>query len=152
MQACAIRQHQECTVHRVAKSLFLSPDRPVSELLPYDLKDQDLFRGNVPQPADWLRAWSACKRVTSFRSAAQHFQTEDYAWGRRCSVVAKSFLSAIMYLLLFAWTRVLSFFWEGVLSQMDLRLAQNDHCHALGYPIFAAEATQAGQKHQPFSG
>ena len=102
MQACAIRQHQECTVHRVAKSLFLSPDRPVSELLPYDLKDQDLFRGNVPQPADWLRAWSACKRVTSFRSAAQHFQTEDYAWGRRCSVVAKSFLSAIMYLLVFA--------------------------------------------------
>ena len=72
MQACAIRQHQECTVHGVAKSLFLSPDRPVSELLPYDLKDQDLFRGNVPQPADWLRAWSACKRVTSFRSAAQH--------------------------------------------------------------------------------
>ena len=96
MQACAIRQHQESTVHRVATSLYLSPDRPVSELLPYDLKDQDLFRGNVPQPADWLRAWSACKRVTSFRSAAQHFQTEDYAWGRKCSVVAKGFRFAIM--------------------------------------------------------
>lgn len=92
MQACSIRQHAECTVHRVAKNLFLSPDRPVSELLPYDLKDQDLFRGNVPQPADWLRAWSACKRVSSFRSAVQHFQTEDYAWGRRCSVVGKSYL------------------------------------------------------------
>jgi len=73
MQACSIRQHAECTVHRVAKNLFLSPDRPVSELLPYDLKDQDLFR-------------------TSFRSAAQHCRTEDYAWGRQCSVVAKSYL------------------------------------------------------------
>ena len=71
MQACSIRQHAECTVHRVAKNLFLSPDRPVSELLPYDLKDQDLFRGNVPQPR--LAQGVVCVQTGNkfpFRSAA----------------------------------------------------------------------------------
>ena len=93
MQASCIRQHAASTVHRVAQNLYLSPDRPLSELLPYDLKDQVLFGGNVPQPEHWLRAWSACRNVTSFRSAVKQFQTEDYASGRQCSVRARGALT-----------------------------------------------------------
>ncbi|CAE7368948.1 unnamed protein product, partial [Symbiodinium sp. KB8] len=54
MQSGCVKRHAENTVHHVATNLFLSPDRPVSELLPYDLKDQALFRGNVPQASDWI--------------------------------------------------------------------------------------------------
>ena len=78
------------TVHRTAVNFYLQPDRPVAELLPYCLQDQDLFRGNVPQAVDWLRAWSACKQASSFAGAEAYYATEDYAWGRQCSVRAKS--------------------------------------------------------------
>ena len=92
MQASYIRQHAASTVHRVAQNLYLCPDRPVSELLPYSLKDQALFGGNIPQPEHWLRAWSACKNVTSFRVAVKQLETEDYASGRAWSVKARSAL------------------------------------------------------------
>lgn len=78
------------TVHRTAVNLYLQPDRPVSELLPYCLQHQDLFWGNVPQAVDWLRSWSACRQASSFAGAEAYYATEDYAWGRRCSVRAKS--------------------------------------------------------------
>lgn len=90
MQAACIRQHSMTTVHRTAVNFYLQPDRPVAELLPYCLQDQDLFRGNVPQAVDWLRAWSACKQASSFAGAEAYYATEDYAWGRQCSVRAKS--------------------------------------------------------------
>ena len=90
MQSCCLTQHARSTVHRVAQNLFLAPERPVSELLPYDLTDQDLFRGNVPQPRDWLRAWNACRTASSFLQAEKQYETEDYASGRRCSVKRRS--------------------------------------------------------------
>ncbi|CAJ1448590.1 unnamed protein product [Effrenium voratum] len=82
MQSCCILQHAKCTVHRAATNLFLAPDKPVSECLPYDLKDQALFQGNVPQPQDWLRAWRASRTASSFASASAFFQTDDFAAGR----------------------------------------------------------------------
>ena len=66
MQACCFRQHSRHTVHRVALTAFLAPDRPISQCLPYSLQDQDLFRCNVPRPADWLRAYQACQTASSF--------------------------------------------------------------------------------------
>ena len=95
MQSGCVKRHAENTVHHVATNLFLSPDRPVSELLPYDLKDQALFRGNVPQASDWIRAWAACKNATSFRKAQKFYETEDYTWGRETRVDRKSSLPAI---------------------------------------------------------
>lgn len=91
MQAASIRQHADGTVHRVAQNLFLSPDKAISELLPYDLHSQDLFRGNVPQARDWLRAWSACLSPIAFTNAEKHYETEDFASGRRCSVSRRGF-------------------------------------------------------------
>ena len=93
MQASCIRQHADGTVHRVAQNYFLQPDKAISELLPYDFKGQDVFRGNVPQPRDWLRAWNACSNPTAFNNAEKHYETEDFASGRRCSVTRKCFLA-----------------------------------------------------------
>lgn len=90
MQSASLRQHSRCTVHRIAQNLFLAPDQSLSELVPYDLRDQDLFRGNVPQARDWLRAWNACHTAASFNKAQKHYETEDFASGRRCSVHRKS--------------------------------------------------------------
>ena len=92
MQAACIRQHSTSTVHRVAESHFLCPDRNVSELAPYNLQEQDLYRGNVPQANDWLRAWNSCQTAASFNKAQKHYETEDYAAGRPCSVSRKSIL------------------------------------------------------------
>ena len=96
MQSCCIRQHARGTVHKIATNLFLEPDRPVVELLPYNLDDQSLWRGSVPQQADWLRAWSSCRTASSFFQAERYYQTEDFAHGRRCSVSRKSSLMLIM--------------------------------------------------------
>lgn len=92
MQAACIRQHADSTVHRVAQNLYLSPDKPINELLPYDLGRQELFRGNVPQAKDWLRAWSACFNPIAFNSAEKHYEAEDYGLGRPCSVTRRGFL------------------------------------------------------------
>ena len=101
MQAACIRQHAEGTVHRVALNLFPAPDTPVSELLPYDLKDQQIFRGNVPQARDWLRAWDACLHPIAFNNAEKHYETEDYASGRPCSVLRRGFWVSDLEILLF---------------------------------------------------
>ena len=92
MQAACIRQHSASTVHRMAENHFLCPDRNVSELAPYNLQEQDLYRGNVPQARDWLRAWNSCQTAASFNKAQKHYETEDYAAGRPCSVSRKNIL------------------------------------------------------------
>lgn len=90
MQACCIQQHSRGTVHKIATNVFLEPDKPITELLPYSMDCQTLFHGSVPQPADWLRAFSACKNAMSFLKAEKHYESEDYAQGRRCSVNRRS--------------------------------------------------------------
>lgn len=79
MQACCLKQHAASTVHRVAQGAYLAPDRPLVECLPYDLADQSLFTGNVPQPLDWLRAWRGCRTPASHLAAEAFYATEDYA-------------------------------------------------------------------------
>ena len=81
MQARCLTQHAESTVHRVAQEVFLAPDKPISQCLPYSVADQSLFKGNVPQPQDWLRAWRACQTPSSFQSAMTFFGTDDYIDG-----------------------------------------------------------------------
>ncbi len=45
--------------------------------------DRDIFRGGVPQPADWLRAWRACRTPCSFYAAEAHGITENFINGSR---------------------------------------------------------------------
>lgn len=90
MQACCLQQHAATTVHKVATKSFLLPDLPISQCLPYSLKDQQLLNGNVPQPLDWLRAWRACKATASFEGAVSFYQTDDFARGCRRRTSSRS--------------------------------------------------------------
>ena len=48
-----------------------------------DTADDELFRGAVPQPSDWMRAWQACQCPVSYRSAEAQGVTENFIHGRR---------------------------------------------------------------------
>ena len=87
MQACCLQQHAATTVHKVATKSFLLPDLPISQCLPYSLKDQQLLNGNVPQPLDWLRAWRACKATASFEGAVSFYQTDECPWLQEKNIV-----------------------------------------------------------------
>ena len=45
----------------------------------YTADDQDLLKGSVPQPVDWLRAWRHLKEGVSFHSSARLNSTENFA-------------------------------------------------------------------------
>ena len=45
--------------------------------------DDELFRGGVPQPADWVRAWQACRCPVSYRAAQAQGVTENFIHGSR---------------------------------------------------------------------
>ena len=76
MQASCINQHSKTTLHRIASKAFLQPDKAVTEFLPYQMEDQTIMTGNVPQPEDWLRVWRLCLTPTSFAAAEAAYATE----------------------------------------------------------------------------
>jgi len=57
--------------------------------------DDQLFRGTVPQPADWLRAWRACLTPVSFHAAEQNGTTEAFINSRNKSSSRKSFSNMV---------------------------------------------------------
>ena len=65
----------------MAMEIYLCPEILVHELLQecYTADDQDLLKGSVPQPVDWLRAWRHLKEGVSFRSSARLHSTENFA-------------------------------------------------------------------------
>ncbi|CAE7431728.1 Cdkl4 [Symbiodinium sp. CCMP2592] len=96
MQACCIHAHSKTFVHQVATKVYLAPDTPISQCLPYSIKHQHLFSRNVPQPADWLRAWRACRTASSFKGAVKLYSTEDFAAGRNTKLDSVSLKNMIL--------------------------------------------------------
>jgi len=78
LQAEHIRQHQDYDVHRVGVLAWLRPDEPVYLAMQRTLSDDSLLAGSVPQPADWLRAWSATRTPQSWQAAAKNLATEHF--------------------------------------------------------------------------
>ena len=89
MGAEHVRQHLLATCHKLAVSVFLRPDCPLTEMCQEDQADDELLRGAVPQPADWLRVWRAMKTPTSFHSAASSSQTEHFIRSMRARPVPR---------------------------------------------------------------
>ena len=82
MQLCAIRAHAQSDSHKAALRYWNAPDTPLHTLI-YDREDNELLKGNVPQPPDWMRIWRACRSPTSFRALSQSSSTEEYVLGGR---------------------------------------------------------------------
>ena len=51
--------------------------------------DVELFRGGVPQIADWLRAWRACRTPTSWHTAEEQSTTENFINSHRQMAIVR---------------------------------------------------------------
>ena len=80
LQASPFAQHAGWQSHELALELCLARETPVREVIADSavLSEQELLKGSVPQPADWLRAWRYLKEGTSFRMASKVCSTETY--------------------------------------------------------------------------
>ena len=81
-----MRQHAETLTHRLATQAYFASQLSkgiagnAGEL--YD-SDAQLFRGGVPQVADWLRVWRDCRSPVSFSTAEQIGATFDFIHSKR---------------------------------------------------------------------
>jgi hypothetical protein len=99
MQACAIVQHANTTIHRTAARAYLQPDVAgnVTQMVPYQIEEQALMNGNVPQPEDWLRAWRLCRTTTSFAAAEATYSTEHIINPlRKCPTRRRAFSNMVV--------------------------------------------------------
>ena len=96
-----VRQHAETLTHRLATQAYFAPQ--LSKVIVgnaggglYD-SDAQLFRGGVPQVADWLKAWRACRSPMSFCTAEQTGITFDFIHSTRLPVAMsrKAFRSMV---------------------------------------------------------
>jgi hypothetical protein len=85
MHVRGVRQHGETLQHRRAARAHFLPADAATETLELSVTDEDLFRGGVPQPADWLRAWRSCRSTMSFRAGGAHGTTDNFIHGSRWS-------------------------------------------------------------------
>lgn len=81
-----IRQHATTECHRQAARLFFAP--PEAKVIAGDVlpEDRALFRGGVPQTADYLQAWRACRSPVSFNNAEALGVTTNFIHGARQAV------------------------------------------------------------------
>ena len=99
--ACrGVRQHAETLTHRLATRAYFLPQLPKVIVGHADGKyesDSQLFRGGVPQVADWLKAWRACRSPMSFCIAEQTGATFDFIHSTRLPVAMsrKAFRSMV---------------------------------------------------------
>ena len=63
----------------------------------HEPEDDQLFRGGVPQPSDWMRAWQVCQSPVSYRSAQKAGIVENFVHGvrRRGEVTRKAFAAMV---------------------------------------------------------
>ena len=102
LQASHLVQHAGWQSHKLALEIYLAVDTPVREVImdAAVLSEQDLLKGSVPQPADWLRAWRYMKEGTSFREASRACTTESYIHGTvSCPVPSRKAVKALQEVL-----------------------------------------------------
>ena len=102
LQASHLVQHAGWQSHKLALEIYLAVDTPVREVImdAAVLSEQDLLKGSVPQPADWLRAWRYMKEGTSFREASRACTPESYIHGTvSCPVPSRKAMKALQEVL-----------------------------------------------------
>ena len=97
LQAEHVKQHSHTSSHKAAVHAFLRPGELVTHWLQRDSEDDALLSGAVPQPPDWLRAWSAARELDSWRAAARIARTEHFIASIRAKPVQhRSFQQMIL--------------------------------------------------------
>ena len=86
-QACALRKHSLSELHMAAVKAWQLPLSCVT--LTYDTcNDAKLLAGAVPQPTDWLHAWSVTRNSLSNRCASRLDFTDQFICSMRIDVQA----------------------------------------------------------------
>ena len=83
LQAEHIRTHSCTDKHKLAVRAFLCPAEPAVLALQATASDDELLRGAVPQPEDWLRNWRGIRNGDSWSSLELHSLTENWISQRR---------------------------------------------------------------------
>ena len=83
LQAEQIRQHAATDVHKVAVATFFQPHTTTGGTQAIALQktrqDDDRLRGGVPQPQDWLNAWTVGRGRQSWANAARTAHAFGYS-------------------------------------------------------------------------
>ena len=83
LQAEHIRTHSCTDKHKLVVRAFLCPAEPAVLALQANASDDELLRGAVPQPEDWLRNWRGIRNGDSWSSLELHSLTENWISQRR---------------------------------------------------------------------
>ena len=87
VQSCQIKLHSQKSVHRLAMKAFFEPEQPIIQLMTPS-SDDELLKGGVPQPCDWVRAWRSIE-TTSFRAFEKHTRVENFVAPSRATPTSR---------------------------------------------------------------
>ena len=87
VQSCQIKLHSQTSVHRLALKAFFAPGQPITQLMTSS-SDEELLKGGVPQPCDWVRAWRSIG-TTSFRAFEKNTRTENFVAPSRVTATSR---------------------------------------------------------------
>ena len=82
-----VRNHANTEEHKLSVAAYFRPDVPIALASPASSADDELLKGAVPQPADWVRAWSRVSTPTSWAALSKASATDAFlAQGRATGV------------------------------------------------------------------
>jgi hypothetical protein len=86
IQASQFANHRGTEIHKRSLQAALSPSASAgSQTLQATVEDEKLLMGGVPQPVDWLKAWSATRTMASWETVVQMDHVYAFANNSRCS-------------------------------------------------------------------
>jgi len=93
-----LKQHADSAQHRRAIRSYFAPAAAASTSVvsPAEEADTALFKGAVPQVADWLRAWRACRSGQSFLASEKSACTESFIQGSRIKGASRKAMRAML--------------------------------------------------------
>ena len=93
LAARGLRQHEQTLQHRKAVRWVNAPP-DLREKVIMAPEDSELFRGGVPQPADFVQAWNGC--LTSFHQCEKNGLVLSWLSGRRSKGASRKAFAAMV--------------------------------------------------------
>ena len=86
-----VRNHATTEEHKLSVAAYFKPDVPIALVLQASSADDELLKGSVPQPADWVRAWRRISAPSSWAAMSKASATDAFlAQGRATGVECRA--------------------------------------------------------------
>ena len=86
LQAAALANHAQSQCHKAAIKSLEDPSLPLEILVQPEAGDEELLKGHVPQPADWLKAFSLIHNPISYFKSEKVSECDTYISIRKKAV------------------------------------------------------------------